>query len=145
MKFVWGNNNINGGFLPGWCAGCGGGFSAPEQPGVIGFFTSAGYTGDQFSALVTHELGHKFIFKYGFGSMDSTWNLQRNDILNGPDVIDAQGRAVYSTWRHGSSTDWGETLPDIFTAWVFDEWNSANSDLAAAANVDMDNMMSFLR
>jgi hypothetical protein len=152
MRFVWGNNDL----LPipllnGWCDGrsesCHGGWSEPSTPDIVAFYTSPGYTGDQFSALVTHELGHKFVYKYGYVGVPSSWNDRRNNILNGPDVVNSEGQIVSSTWRHGSSTDWAETFPDMFTAWVFGEWNTSlkyASDVSGAI-ADMDKGMSSFR
>jgi RHS repeat-associated protein len=152
MNFIWGhygdppNGQQKVVELHGWCDGCRGGWSEPSNPGVVAFYTKQGYTGDQFSALVTHELGHKFIYNYGYDGINGSFNDKRNEILNGPEVM-VDGEALASTWRHASSDDWSETLPDFFTAWVFNEWNpySINANSVADAISAMNARMSGFR
>ena len=152
MSFVWGNNDKQDDVpLHGWCdrnsESCHGGWSEPSTPGVVAFYTSSGYTGDQFSALVTHELGHKFLYEYGYGTLSGGFNDLRNKVLNGPEVMNSDGIPVASTWRHASSDGWDETAPDFFTAWVFNEWNPnpKNANDVADAIIAINAMMSDFR
>ena len=110
------------------CGSTVGGCTLQTDPRNIEFVSMSGdidWDGDpsnNFLEMVTnvvHELGHTYDFTYGItdNGFNGTYLANRDLILRG----NPEGEWL---WQQHPNGDSGETLADMFIAWVFNAWNT---------------------